>query len=186
MVADLAHRGPRSELEEELLRREVSPTPVGDVFSSLIGSLDRGGAVRSTWSAGRAWYAVNGDIERAHTTGVFVRDPVGRQTLPTLVVYVDSRARVTDFTANREVYLARLENAGLRFAEVVFRESRRRGEGRPSASRPARPAAPAPRELTEEDERAIERMCAQLPPALRDSVSRAMRESWETGEQRNS
>lgn len=185
-MADLAHRGPRSELEEELLRREVSPTPVGDVFSSLIGSLDRGGAVRSTWSAGRAWYAVNGDIERAHTTGVFVRDPVGRQTLPTLVVYVDSRARVTDFTANREVYLARLENAGLRFAEVVFRESRRSREARPSTSRPAPPAAPASRELTEEDERAIERMCAQLPPALRDSVSRAMRESWETGEQQNS
>ena len=178
-------RGARSEIERRLRERETSPSSVGDVFSSVIGGLDAaGGAVRSTWSAGRAWYAVNGDIERAHTCGVFVREPSGRQALPTLIVYVDSRARATDFTANREIYQARLERVGLRFAELVFRESKRPAPDRPS--RPAAPARPAPAPLSPKEAAAIEELCAPLPADLRDSVSRAMRATWQREQADNS
>lgn len=170
---------PRSELADELLRRERSPRPVGEVFSSVIGSLDASDAARSTWSAGRAWYSVNGDIERSHTTGVYVRAPKGHETLPTLIVYVDSRARAVDFTANREIYLARLEHAGQRFAEVVFRESKR---PRADASPRPRTAPPSPETREPLDDaalRTIDDLCSQIPEPLRKSVSRAMRESWQ-------
>lgn len=170
---------PRSEVEAELIRREAAPAPVADVFSSVIGRLDARGGARSTWSAGRAWYAVNGDIERSHTTGVYVREPKGHEVLPTLIVYVDSRARAVDFTANREIYLARLENAGQRFAEVVFRESKRHVAQTARPARSAAPAAAPPAPLPDEALRTIDELCAQVPEPLRDSVSRAMRESWQ-------
>ena len=159
--------------------------PVGEVFSSVMGGLDGSGALRSTWSAGRAWYAVNGDIERVHTTGVFVREPSGRQTLPTLIVYVDSRARATDFNANREIYLARLERAGLRFSEVTFRESKRRVEPE-RVERSRRQAATPPRQLTAEEAARIDELAAEVPAPLRDSVSRAMRASWSSRSEENS
>ena len=166
----------RSELERDLRRREESPAAMGDVFSSVIGALDEGGRARSTWSVGRAWYAVNGDIERAHTTGVFVREPAGRQNLFTLVVYVDSRSRATDFNANREVYQARLERVGLHFEEISFLPSNR------PAARTAireRAAGPAPAPIAPADAEKIERLTDQVPERLRESVSRAMRATWE-------
>ncbi len=186
MGHDAPRRAAQSELEAELLRREATPTPVADVFSAVIGGLDARGSARSTWSAGRAWYAVNGDIERAHTTGVFVREPSGRQVLPTLVVYVDSRSRVTDFTANREIYQARLERVGCRFEEVQFRESKR-GGARPGPARERRSFSPAASaSLTPDEAAEIDELCAQVPESLRDSVSRAMRESWQRRSGRNS
>lgn len=171
-----------SELVASELRRAAAPTPAADVFSACLDALDGHGEVRSTWSAGRAWNAVNGDIERAHTTGVFVREPHGHEQLPTLIVYVDSRSRVTDFTANREVYRARLENVGLRFQDVTFRVSKRPTRAAAAAPRKADgvaggPSRPLP-ELTPEEAAEVERLCACLPDALRDSVSQAMRLSY--------
>ena len=185
MASDRAERAPRSELEAELVRRQAGPASVSDVFSSVMGALDDGGALRSAWSAGRAWYAVNGDIERSHTTGVFVREPSGRQVLPTLIVYVDSRARATDFNANREIYLARLERAGLRFGEVVFRESKRRAEPT-RAPRPRRTAPAPPRELAPDESAHIAELASEVPEALRESVSRAMRASWQSRSDKSS
>ena len=172
----MAERAPESSIERDQRRREQAPTSVARLFDDCLARIDRSGSAGSTWSAGRAWHAVNGDIERAHTTGVYVREPRGRESLPTLLVYVDSRARATDFSVNREVYLARLANVGQRFADVVFRVSKRRREGaaeaceRPRAPRPA----PEPPELTDEERSRVERMCAQLPEGLRASVFRAM------------
>lgn len=179
MASDATPRFARSELERHLLAREQAPSAVSDVFSSVLDGMDGARAARSTWSGGRAWYAVNGDIERAHTTGVFVREPKGREQLPALIVYVDSRARATDFNANREVYQARLERVGLRFSELVFRESKRTA-ARPEPARGRGSFSPAEREPLPDDEVAeIERLCSQVPEGLRDSVSRAMRASWE-------
>ena len=136
--------------------------------------------------ATRAWYAVNGDIERAHTTGTFVREPRRGETGPVLVVYVDSRARATDFAANSEVYLARLANAGMSYSKVEFRLSKypRRpaeaGPGRASAvavapgAQAARPLPPLSRE--EEDE--IEVLLARVPEGMREDVRKAMRASY--------
>ena len=185
MAAEKPERAARSEIEARLLRREKSPVSVGDVFSAVMGDLDARGSARSTWSAGRAWYAVNGDIERAHTTGVFVREPSGRQTLPTLIVYVDSRARATDFTANREIYLGRLERVGWHFEEVQFRESKRPA-ALPAPARERRSFSPDAAPLSDADAARIDELCAEVPESLRESVSRAMRESWQRTLGRNS
>lgn len=165
------------ELSDALRRREASPSAIGDVFSSFLE--ERAGAAGRVT---RAWYAANGDIERAHTTGTFVREPRRGEAGPVLVVYVDSKARVTDFSANREVYLARLAHAGLPFSKIEFRLSRyprrepqvparEKGSFSPAASR-------AQVTLTAEEEARIERMCATLPASLREKVSEAMRASY--------
>ena len=143
MASDATPRFARSELERHLLAREQAPSAVSDVFSSVLDDMDGARAARSTWSVGRAWYAVNGDIERAHTTGVFVREPKGREQFPALIVYVDSRARATDFNANREVYQARLERVGLHFEEISFLPSNRPAARTAIRERAAGPA-PAP------------------------------------------
>ena len=205
MVEGRQRRVPISDIEARSAEREQGPEAVGELFSEWLPSL--GGELGSMARAGRAWFAVNGDIERAHTCGVYVREPSGRQQLPTLVVYVDSRARVTDFTANREIYRVRLENAGLSFAEIVFRESKRqRGDGSRAgagstaaasartgaagsgfaggaASGAAEAALP---ELTAAEESEIEVLLANVPEGLKKSVAQAMRVSMRAQKRRNS
>ena len=169
------------EISAAARRREAAPVSVASLFESFLDG--RGDEmVRAT----RAWYAVNGDIERAHTTGTFVREPRRGETDPVLVVYVDSRARATDFAANSEVYLARLANAGMSYSKVEFRLSKypRRpaeaGPGRTGAvaaapgAQAARPLPPLSRE--EEDE--IEVLLARVPEGMREDVRKAMRASY--------
>ena len=119
------------ELSAERARREASPAGLSGILSAMFDE-----RADASWRVTRAWHAVNGDIERAHTTGTFVRDPRRGESGPVLVVYVDSRSRATDFSANSEVYLSRAEVAE------------------------------------------IERACSELPPTLRESVSRAMSASY--------
>ena len=201
MVEGRQRRVPISDIEAQSAEREQGPEAVGELFFEWLPSL--GGEMGAMARAGRAWFSVNGDIERAHTCGVYVKEPSGRQQLPTLVVYVDSRARVTDFTANREIYRVRLENAGLSFAEIVFRESKRpRGGGAhggagPNAGASARTGAtgsgraagaaagPLP-ELSAEEEQEIEVLLAHVPEGLRKSVAQAMRVSMRAQKRRNS
>lgn len=119
------------ELSAERARREAAPAGLSGILSAMFDE-----RADASWRVTRAWHAVNGDIERAHTTGTFVRDPRRGESGPVLVVYVDSRSRATDFSANSEVYLSRAEVAE------------------------------------------IERACSELPPTLRESVSRAMSASY--------
>ncbi len=177
----------RDEISAEVVRREAAPTALGDAVSKAV--TPPAGAGRS---AARAWYEANGDIERAHTTGTFVRDPRRGEAGPVLVVYVDSKARVTDFSANSEVYLARLANAGCPFCKVEFRLSRyprrdvaRAGEtgaahGRTAAAPlPQKPPAAPRRALTPSERDEIDGLCSELPESLRGVVSRAMSASYE-------
>ena len=119
------------ELSAERARRAAAPAGLSGILSAMFDE-----RADASWRVTRAWHAVNGDIERAHTTGTFVRDPRRGESGPVLVVYVDSRSRATDFSANSEVYLSRAEVAE------------------------------------------IERACSELPPTLRESVSRAMSASY--------
>ena len=172
----------RSELEAEALRREAAPTPVADAFDALLSSADAQGRVRSTWNVTRAWYSVNGDHERAHTVGTFVEQPRRAGALPVLVVYVDTKSCEVDFMANREIYLARLEQAGLRFRQSKRPRAERDGEPRRKA-----PAAEPPLpELSAEEEHRAEELLAGVPEALRQSVSRAVRVSMRAEKRRNS
>ena len=158
----------RDEISAEVARREAGTSSIADVFSGVV--VPPAGAGHDVT---RAWYAANGDIERAHTTGVHVGEPRRGERDPELTVYVDSAAYLTDFMANREVYLARLETAGLRFSRISFRRSRSRGTASQVRAARKADAAPLP-ELTDAERAEIAQLCASLPESLRDSVSRAM------------
>lgn len=180
-MEDRSGRQAISTVEAQVRQREGAPEAVGELFSSWLSSM--GGTVRDTARAARVWYFVNGDIERSHTCGVYVSEPRGRQKLPTLVVYVDSRSRVTDFTANREIYRVRLEQAGLRFSEIVFRESKRPREEVRRKMDKAPVELPA---LTPEEDAMVERALEDVPEDLRSSVAQAMRMSMRAEKRRNS
>jgi hypothetical protein len=174
-----ARRPAQSELEAEILRCQANAGPLADVLATYLSSPATTDKVASSHAAARAWYAVNGDIERGHTAGLFVRVPKRAGGLPVLIVYVDSKARATDFSANREIYLARLSRAGLEFEELEFRLSKRPVSLRPGTVHTAlSEPAPEPPPLDPRDDEKIELLCASLPESLRKSVSRAMSASY--------
>ncbi len=146
---------------------------LGSVLSGYFRSPEVAGRMGGGRSAGMAWHSVNGDIERKHTTGVFVGKPRRPGEKPVLCVYVDTRMRSVDFRANREIYLARLAAAGYEYSDVRFLVNKR-----PVAKRVDKGTVPLSTrqvaELTDEERRAIERETAALPEKLRQSVSKAM------------
>lgn len=150
---------------------------LGKVLSGYFGSPEVRGKMGEGRSAGMAWHSVNGDIERKHTTGVFVGKPRRPGEAPVLCVYVDSRMRAVDFRANREVYLARLWAAGYSFSDVRFLENRR-PVAKKAAEKGAAPAtARASRQmepLSAEEQSQVDSACAGLPPKLRERLSKAM------------
>ena len=93
-------------------------------ISSLLKGMFSSPEARRSMSANQraayVWHNVNGDVERAHTTGVFLKEPHVKGAAPILGVYVDSRMRAVDFRANREVYRARLSMGGLEVSEIEF------------------------------------------------------------------
>lgn len=151
-------------------------TTAGDAVQGLFESPE----ARARMSVGRraslAWFRVNGDIERAHTCGVYIRRPRRQGELPVLGVYVDSAARAVDFRANREVYLARLAAAGLPFSDIRFEKTHRPVEHKPLASRGRPEEKPAPKldPLTPEEEARAREACSKLGDGLREKAYKAM------------
>ena len=180
--------------------RERNQESIGDLLSRVVGGEMRG-RMSAAQRAAAAWYGANGDIERAHTTGVFLKKPKREGTAPILGVYVDSHARLTDFTVNREIYLARLHNAGLELSGIEFRLTRRDRVGAQAEAgagagagagegRSALPERPRPLDLPQLDEgkrATIEVAVADLEEPLRSKVAHAMemsmrRQEFEEGE----
>ena len=133
-------------------------------------------------SAGFAWNSVNGDIERAHTTGVFLTDAWQPGEAQVLNVYVDTLARSVDFRANREIYLARLRAAGYEYSDVRFLVNKRARQKAPAkaATNEKSVTSSLPPELPEQtpEERArVDLLASQLPASLRKSFSKAMSSS---------
>ena len=158
---------------------------LGGVLSDFFESPEVRAKMGAGHAAGLAWHSVIGDIERKHTSGVFVGKPKVPGMAPALCVYVDSRMRMVDFNANREIYLARLQTAGFDYSEVRFLQNKR---PRPKADAtapaltaekvdkgtvPLATSEPLP-ELSEAERAQIEAQTAGLSPALRESVSKAM------------
>lgn len=180
--------------------RERNQESIGDLLSRVVGGEMRG-RMSAAQRAAAAWYGANGDIERAHTTGVFLKKPKREGAAPILGVYVDSHARLTDFTVNREIYLARLHNAGLEVSGIEFRLTRRDRAGAQAEAgtgagagggegRSALPERPRPLDLPQLDEgkrATIEVAVADLEEPLRSKVAHAMemsmrRQEFEEGE----
>ena len=98
---------------------------LSDLLSGMLDDAGRA-AVSENQQAGYLWNRANGDIERQHTTGVFVMDAKVKGVDPILGVYIDTRSRVVDFTANREVYLARISSMGGRYSDIKFLLNKRK------------------------------------------------------------
>lgn len=122
-----------------------------------------------------AWFKANGDVERRHTSGVYLKRAAAPSLPPVLVVYVDSHSRLTDFMANREIYLVRLAAVGLEVSGVEFRLSR---EPTPKTSLPSQVtpslAATELPPLSDDERRRAEELTADLPDTLRKRARDAM------------
>lgn len=141
------------------------------------GLLDEHMASRMTANqrAAAAWHRANGDRERMHTTGVFLKRPKVVGAAPILGVYVDSHIMATDFGVNKDIYLARLANIGFAVSGIDFiptREGyRTAGTRSKDASRPPVPVLP---ELSEAERKEVQSLVADLPDDLRGRASRAI------------
>lgn len=173
------------ELERAVRRREQAPTGLGSLMGSVTGRLGTSASRSASVAAFVAWNRVNGDVERAHVTGVYVGEPRRGARDPELTVYVDSSAFLTDFSANREIYLARMETAGLCFSSISFRLSKhKKGTGSFLHKKSNHRAAPP--ELTDAERQEVANACSQLPASLRERVFRAMSASYRAQKQQNS
>ena len=152
-------------------------------LSSLLKGMFSSPEARRSMSANQraayVWHNVNGDVERAHTTGVVLKEPCVKGAAPILGVYVDSRMRAVDFRANREVYRARLSMGGLDVSEIEFIVSQY-GHGPATRSERAHGSAsaggqtpPLP-ELTGSEQKTVEELAGSVPESLRQSVYKAM------------
>lgn len=155
------------------------PSSVGEVLSTMAHQAEADGKISENRKALMVWMSVNGDVERNHTVGVYVAPARREKEAPVLCVFVDSKARAVDFYANREVYLARLDQAGLYFSEIRFEQNRypkiskEKKKSDPEASFVHEP-------LTDEERDAIEEQIWQLPESLQEAVSRAVTASTGT------
>ncbi len=159
-----------------MLRREASgsgPRRAGDVISSLFGAA-AAGKLSSAQRAARGWFSANGDRERAHTTGVWLRKPGRAGKDPVMVVRLDSNLLAQELATNKELYLARLAHAGVAVSDLRFEVGRARGPEVAREKKPKKEKPPLP-DLRPADLARIERACADLPEGLKESVSRAMR-----------
>ena len=158
-----------------------SISDVGSVLGGYFSSPEVEAKLSENRRAFMAWNKVNGDVERAHTRGMYVTKPRRPGELPSLVVYVDSRMRAVDFSANRDTYLARLAAVGFRYSDLRFQQDKRavgeKGLSPKAESTPKKkPARPLP-ELTAVERARVDDMCRSLPDGLRQSVSKALSNS---------
>ena len=150
----------------------------GDVVGALLGGpLGRG--LSQAQRVARAWYAANGDRERSHTTGVWLRKSGRAGIDPTLMVAVDSGLLAAELGTNKDLYLSRLAFHGVAVSDIRFVVRPAANAASANAPGRARSGEGVSRETKLPDvspqERAkIEEACAGLPDDLRKSVSRAM------------
>lgn len=176
-------------IHDEYLRSaatEDNGSSISDLVSEVVGGRMAGRLSRNQRAA-HAWFAANGDVERRHTCGVYLKKPGRAGGQPVLGVYVDSPSRVTDFRANKELYLARLANVGFAASDIDFRLSR---DTRPSSQQArdrgrstTRVEKPLPA-LTAAERREVSVAASGLPDGLATAVSRAMSLSLRREKQR--
>ena len=144
----------------------------GDVVASLFGGA-AGKRLSEASRAARAWYAANGDRERSHTTGVWLRASGRDGVDPVMVVGVDSSLLALELGTNKEIYLARLAWAGIAVSDIRF-VPRKRSDAAVRAAKAAERETPPLPELTPAERDRVAKATSGLPDGLKESVSRAM------------
>lgn len=162
------------------------PSNIADLVKELIdGDIQSG--TEDNRRALYVWRKVNGDIERAHTKAVFLKEAEGKEKLPTLFVYVDSSSRVVDFNTNQELYVERLRAAGFYVGKVIFKLSRYGDSASESESGISEPASAhggknkrsleetpdTLPELSEEELLQAHELTKNLPDGLREAAFKA-------------
>lgn len=150
------------------------PESIGGLLKTVVDH-DMAQRMSAGQRAAVAWRRANGDRERAHTTGVFLKRPRLKNAAPILGVYVDSHALVTDFSANKDIYLARLANIGFEVSGIEFLPSRRGHAARRGMQE--RSEAKVPRAdvtLSAQELEEVADLVSELPDALRESASKAV------------
>ena len=137
--------------------------------------------------AAAAWYRANGDRERNHTTGVFLKRPRVAGAAPVLGVYVDSHAMVTDFGVNKDIYLARLANIGFRVSGIEFIPSRAGYHVARSRQKETEQTAMELPELSQKELQEAQNLVSDLPEPLKTNAFKAVvmskrREKLETSQ----
>lgn len=165
--------------DEERFRND---TPLSSILSGAV-STDMRSHMTENQRARAAWYGANGDIERKHTTGVFLdKTPTKKGRDPILCVYVDSHVRMADFNANKEIYLARLHGVGLQVSGVKFRLSdarhMRKDAGEKYEGIGKKHASVKLPGLSQEERCRIEGMTRNLPDGIRAKAERAIELSF--------
>ncbi len=157
----------------------ASISSLGSVVGGYFSSPEVQGKISATRRVAMIWHRVNGDVERKHTRGLFVTKPRNPRDLPVLVVYVDSRMRAVDFSANKDIYMARMAGEGLRFSDIRFEQDKRGGkkDNALSAAAPAKKKPEPLPELSPEEDEKIRKSCESLSPKLAQSVYKAMSNS---------
>ena len=134
--------------------------------------------------ASAAWNAVIGDIERKHTTGVFVIEPKIKGRYPILGVFVDSSSILVDFNVNKEMYLIRLAHLGYKFDDILFKLSKYmqikpvltpQTTEPPCASSALQKTQPTLPALSPQETEFAEHTVQNLPSALRSSALKAVK-----------
>lgn len=159
-----------------------------DALSALFqGPLGAGLAPAA--KAARAWYSSNGDRERRHTTGVWLRKPGRMGADPVMVVALDSNLLAAELGTNKDLYLSRLSFHGVAISDIRFTvgKATRMAPGSGHARAHDRAAAREHVErgghhtyradlpgLSEEEKSRVDEVTRNFPDGLRQSVSRAM------------
>lgn len=148
------------------------PARAGDLVAALFGRTATR-QLSAAQSAARAWFAANGDRERAHTTGVWLRKSGRAGTDPVLVVRLDSGLLAQELGTNKDLYLARLARAGVAVSDLRLEVGAPVSRTRKRTV--AKEALPAPRNLSQAELDRVQRATAELPEGLREAAARAMR-----------
>jgi hypothetical protein len=137
--------------------------------------------------AAAAWYRANGDRERNHTTGVFLKKARVAGAAPVLGVYVDSHAMVTDFGVNKDIYLARLANIGFKVSGIEFIPSRAGYHAARSRHEEPKKLPVELPELSPQELKEVQILVSDLPEPLKTNAFKAVvlskrREKLETSQ----
>ncbi len=157
----------------------ASISSLGNIMGGYFSNPEVDAKMTFNRRVGLAWHRANGDVERKHTCGLFVTKPRRPKEPPVLVVYVDSRMRAVDFSANKDIYLARMADAGLTFSDIRFEQDKRgRTPGAALApAEPKKPERPTLPDLTPAEEEQVRKACEGLSPKLAQSAYKAMSNS---------
>ena len=163
----------------ELVPDERPPAHVSSVVTSVLDT-SASPQLAKRRQAWLAWQRANGDRERAHTVFVSTREPRRGATDPIVVVGVDSHAFLSDLSANKEIYLARLRNVGFAASALEVRIAQRKvntSTGKAQTPLAQSSVTPTDLELTPEERAYVADMVARLPESIKPSASKALEKS---------